>query len=119
MIQDHRQLKNANQFLLHSSEQTQQYLNTELQKRKITISEEMDTLRWGYEEKGIFTMKEAYKIIVQERLNKDNLWEKIWHAFNWTKVSTFLWLLCHNRILTWDNLRKRSFSGPSICLICK
>jgi len=79
----------------------------------------MDILRWGYEDKGIFTTKEAYNIIIQEQINRDNLWERIWDTSNWPKVSTFLWLLGHNRILTWDNLRKRSFSGPSICYLCR
>lgn len=117
--QVHRQWKNPNQIIPNSSEQTQQLLNTELQKRQIIVSEAMEILRWGYEDKGIFTTKEAYNIIIQEQLNKDILWERIWHTSTWPKVSTFLWLLGHNRILTWDNLSKRSFSGPSICHICR
>lgn len=76
----------------------------------------MDTLRWGYEEKGTFTTKEAYKIIIGNRVSKDKLWDNIWNPPIWPKVSTFLWLLSHNKILTWDNLRKRNFSDPSICL---
>ena len=27
----------------------------------------------------------------------------------------FKWLVLHNRILTWENLRKRGFIGPSRC----
>ena len=76
-------------------------------------------LRWGYEEKGTFSTKEAYNIIIKDRITKDKLWDQIWSSSIWPKVSTFLWLLSHNRILTWDNLRKRSFSGPSICLNCR
>jgi hypothetical protein len=34
-------------------------------------------------------------------------------------VSTFLWLIVHNCVLTWDNLRKRGFIGPSICTLCQ
>lgn len=116
--QEHRQWQDATHFLINCPEQTKHYLNAELQKRQVTTLEGMDILRWGYEEKGIFTAKEAYKIIIQDRLNKDKIWEFIWRSANWLKVSTFLWLLCHNRILTWDNLRKRGFSGPSICLMC-
>lgn len=44
---------------------------------------------------------------------------KIWNLPIWPKISTFLWLLAHNRILSWDNLRKRKFAGPSICLNCR
>jgi len=104
---------------MHGSEQTQISLSSELQKRQILSSEEMDILRWGYEEKGTFTTREAYNVIIKERIIKDVLWNKIWDSSNWPKVSTFLWILCHKKILTWDNLRKRSFSGPSICLNCK
>lgn len=79
----------------------------------------MDILRWGYEEKGIFTSQEAYKIIIKERMVKDKLWNNIWNSTIWPKVSTFLWLLSHNRILTSDNLRKQKFAGPSRCPNCK
>jgi hypothetical protein len=33
----------------------------------------------------------------------------------WPKINTFLWLVAHKSILTWDNLMKRGFVGPSIC----
>jgi hypothetical protein len=35
------------------------------------------------------------------------------------KISTFLWLLVQNKILTWDNLRQRGFIGPSIFHLCQ
>ena len=25
----------------------------------------------------------------------------------------------NNKLLTWENLRKRGFQGPSICILCK
>ena len=37
----------------------------------------------------------------------------------WSKIFTFLWLIIHNIILTWDNLRKRGFIGPSMCVLCQ
>lgn len=67
----------AKQILLHGSEQTQLSLSSELQKRKILFSEGSDILRWGYEEKGTFTTREAYNIIIKERIIKDTLWDKI------------------------------------------
>lgn len=117
--QDYRKWKDIHLLLPNSSEQTYHLLETELQKRQIRVSDEQDILRWGHEEKGIFTTKEAYNIIIQEQIHKDGMWEKVWHKFTWPKVSTFLWILCHNRVLTWDNLRKRSFSGPSISYMCR
>lgn len=117
--QEHRQWKEVNHILPHRPGQTQVSLSSELQKRKILHSEERDILRWGYEEKGTFTSKEAYRIIIQDKVTKDSLWDKIWSPPILPKVSTFMWLLSHNRNLTWDNLRKRNFFGPSICLNCK
>ncbi len=38
----------------------------------------MDILRWGYEDKGNFTTKEAYNIIIKEHIVKDGLWSKVW-----------------------------------------
>lgn len=117
--QEHRKWKEDRHIIPHSPEQTQLSLSTELQKRKILTSAGWDTLRWGYEEKGTFTTREAYKIIIKEKIIKDQLWDRIWNPSIWPKVSTFLWLISHNRILTWDNLRKRNFAGPSICPNCK
>eukprot|EP00253_Pinus_taeda_P011523 PITA_11523 len=98
---------------------TQQSLFDELKKRQIPIAAGADILIWGYEERGTFTTREAYNIITKDKIIKDNLWDQIWSSLIWPKVSTFLWLLSHNRILTWDNLRKINFSGPSICPNCK
>eukprot|EP00253_Pinus_taeda_P009198 PITA_09198 len=109
----------ANDILPHSPEAIQTVLAEELKKRKIFKEEGPDTLRWGYAEKGTFTSTEAYHIIIKGHYIKDKIWEKIWKPPIWPKISTFLWLLSHNRILTWDNLRKRKFAGPSICLNCQ
>lgn len=38
---------------------TQHSLSAELKKRKIPIVEGVDILRWGYEERGTFTTREA------------------------------------------------------------
>jgi hypothetical protein len=65
---------------------------------------------------GTFTIKEAYGLKAQFHLQpKDKIWSVIWKSNLWPKVNIFLWLLVQNRILTWDNLRKRGFIGPSTC----
>lgn len=61
---------------------TQHSLSAELKKRQIPIAEGVDILRWGYEEIGTFTSREAYKIIIKERIIKDTLWDQIWNSSN-------------------------------------
>eukprot|EP00253_Pinus_taeda_P020669 PITA_20669 len=116
---DHRTWREALEIIPNSPAAVQRSLANELQKRRILKENDQDKLRWGYEEKGTYTTKEAYLITLKDHLTKDKLWEKIWNPPIWPKISTFLWLLSHNRVLTWDNLRKRKFEGPSICLNCK
>jgi ribonuclease HI len=87
--------------------------------RKIRYQEGPDILRWGYTPAGIFTIKEACTLYGSpQEPDTEPIWNKIWHPALWPKISTFLWLLAHNRTLTWDNLRKRGFSGPSCCVLC-
>jgi len=94
-------------------------LDKELSNREICHSDKKDIIRWGYETRGTFTSQEAYHIILRDQTVKDSLWHKVWDPPIWPKISTFLWLLCQNIILTWDNLRKWSFHGHSICPNCK
>jgi hypothetical protein len=35
------------------------------------------------------------------------------------KSKLFMWLLLQNKAPTWENLQKRSFTGPSRCALCK
>ena len=49
----------------------------------------------------------------------DPAWNRIWTTRIWPKISTFTWLLYHQRILTWDNLIKRGFQGPSYYPNCQ
>lgn len=103
------------QNLRQGTQQVHQILDTQLMKRRIQLSDERDILRWGYEERGTFTTREAYNLIIKEHMVKDPLWSKVWDPSIWPKISTFLWLLCHRKILTWDNIRKRNFHGTSMC----
>jgi hypothetical protein len=91
-----------------------------MSKRKILKLEGEDILRWGHRPKGTFSTQEAYQLLTQTNPPPTNeLWRKIWSLQHWPKVTTFLWLISHSSILTWDNLSKRGFLGPSICLLCE
>ena len=46
-------------------------------------------------------------------------WKQVWNKFSWPKCNFFMWLVVHSRCLTWDNLCKRGFQGPSMCVLCQ
>ena len=116
--QGYREWKQAERLIRNADEQTMEAINSELQNRRIKLSDSRDILRWGYTPKGSFSTKEAYKIMCNDPIPLDPLWSRIWTTGIWPKVSLFLWLFGHQRILTWDNLWKRNFHGPSKCPNC-
>ena len=79
-----------------------------------------DKLRWGYSSKGIFTLKEAYNLLISNNLNPDEkTWSNLWGRKLWPKITIFHWLVIHNRILTGENLQKRGMYGPYRCPLCE
>jgi len=116
---DFQQWKPAHTWQEDWQGESHEDIEQELKQRKIKKSDKQDRLRWGHTIKGVFTTKEAYNIRYAPNTNdKDQLWSNIWQLPIWPKVSTFLWLLSKNRILTWDNLQRRGFTGPSQCPNC-
>jgi hypothetical protein len=57
--------------------------------------------------------------MAQDQEDPVQQWGKIWDSPQWPKIKIFKWLVLHNRILTWENLRKRGFIGPSQCHLCQ
>ena len=53
------------------------------------------------------------------RLEKEAKWRKIWGGNWWPKIADFCWLILKRRILAWDNIQVRGFSGPSRCSLCE
>eukprot|EP00253_Pinus_taeda_P002045 PITA_02045 len=91
-----------------------------LDKRKILNSKLNDQLRWGKNKTGLFNLKEAKRIDAGlNHPNTDKTWKEIWENPHWMKVKLFKWLVQQGKILTWDNLRKRGFVGPSRCHLCR
>eukprot|EP00253_Pinus_taeda_P008637 PITA_08637 len=90
-------------------------LENELKKRSIRYQEGADILRWGYTPKGSYSTSEAYNLVGDFPIRPDPLWGRIWSFKAWPKITHFLWMAGHKKILTWDRLRRRNFQGPSIC----
>ena len=90
-----------------------------MESRKIKNRGGPDILRWGKETKGTFTIKEAYNIkIKQAQAEEEQNWRKLWKNKWWSKIQMFAWLVGRKRIITWDQLQKRGFSGPPRCSLC-
>jgi len=90
-----------------------------LDSRKILSQQGNAILRWGHTSTSTFNIQEDYQLKAGHgSLPREEVWNKIWETKYWPKISTFLWLTMHNNILTWDNLRKRGFIGPSWCQLC-
>jgi hypothetical protein len=87
--------------------------------RKIPIKNGPNILRWRHSTTSIFSVNEAYYLEGNyQNQAREIIRSKIWKGILWPKVSIFLWLTAQNRILTWDNLLKRGFIGPSRCTLC-
>eukprot|EP00253_Pinus_taeda_P009771 PITA_09771 len=98
---------------------TNQHFNERILKRKIRKTKEDDKLRWGLKGNGNFSLKEARNILEKEEQAEVMPWcRKVWDSLLWPKIRTFLWLLMRNKTLTWDNLCKKGFEGPSRCPMC-
>eukprot|EP00253_Pinus_taeda_P009477 PITA_09477 len=101
------------------SAQIRSLLST-LNKRKIRSSSPSDQLKWGMKGNGSYTLKEARMQLEQHEQGEILPWStKVWDSLFWPKIKTFLLLLMRGKTLTWDNLRKKGFSGPSICPMCR
>ena len=78
----------------------------EILNRFIKLKKGLDVLRWGYTDRGMFSIKEAYNIRIRNRGGEEETWKKIWTLNLWPKVGLFAWLVVTGRILTYENLRK-------------
>eukprot|EP00253_Pinus_taeda_P028947 PITA_28947 len=110
-----RKWRPSNQITSITSTQEVAALENELKKRSIRYENSDDILRWGYLPRGSYSTSEAYNLIGDFPTRPDPLWGRIWGFKAWPKISHFLWMVGHKKILTWDKLRRRNFQGPSIC----
>lgn len=82
--------------------------------------QEEDVLAWSPNPLGVYIVASRYKVLLSHRMNGEEVqwWKKVWNKFPWPKCNCFVWMLAWNNCLTWDNIHKRGFHGPSICVLC-
>ena len=93
-------------------------LQEEMHRRCIRSMEGQDVLRWGYLDKGMFNIKEAYNIRIGTCVEDGETWKKIWTLNLWPKVALFAWLIFKGRILTCEIFGSVVIHGPSQCCLC-
>jgi hypothetical protein len=87
----------------------------------ILLTDRVDTLIWnGGDNSGILTAKNAYDTLATNMWIRSTSW---WHRTLWDqdlalKIKLFSWLMMEGKILTWDNLQRRGWVGPSVCCLC-
>eukprot|EP00253_Pinus_taeda_P017362 PITA_17362 len=78
-----------------------------------------DRIGWGATNRG-YTVAMGYKKINERPYAAPDPapWQGVWRTPSWPKIDFFAWQLCHGRILTYDNLQRKGFHGPSMCALC-
>lgn len=111
-----------NMGMLDSLSQIWRNIRVSLRSSDIFHSSEADFLIWRFS-KGInlIRVKDIYQNMISL---KDALPNPVFPSVFWKtgcppKMTYFSWLTFHNKKLSWENLKKRGWSGPSLCLFCK
>ena len=87
----------------------------------IRLNSLSNSLIWAYNKfDGSVSAKLVYDCIVHSSSPSvgSRLLTHIWTGSLPRKISCFIWLALMNKLLTWDNLQKRGWTGPGICALC-
>jgi hypothetical protein len=88
----------------------------------IRLQERPDTLIWtGGDKSGVISVRNIYKALAEASWpTRDQTWHtQLWKWNCLLKLKLFTWLLTENKILVWDILQSRGWSGPNRCILCK
>jgi len=70
-----------------------------------------DQLRWG-QKGGEFKLKEVKAYLSAGHTGpNDPSWRKIWMTPQWPEIKIFMWLILHQKVLTWENRINRGHIG--------
>eukprot|EP00253_Pinus_taeda_P015605 PITA_15605 len=69
---------------------------------------------WGWGRSGSYTTAAAYNALQPNRncSKLPDFWKKVWEPLALPKVNLFFWMLVYNKLLTGDNLMKKTIAGP-------
>ena len=86
----------------------------------IRLNTNPDYMIWDFSPDGDISARSLYEHMIAELPLQETQW---WQHRLWTwnispKLKCFWWLVLRKSILTWDNLVRRGFIGPGICVLC-
>jgi len=92
-----------------------------LKRANIRLVQRTDTLIWDHHPSGIYSPKAGYSKLTGDLYNVEEVWwwKKVWKFHCPLKCRLFYWTVITNKAPSWENLQKRSFSGPGWCYMCK
>jgi hypothetical protein len=84
---------------------------------------------WHFDNKGMFSVKSAYKVYVRLRdsergagsgsVNENIFWKQLWKIPCIPKVKQFLWRLTHNSLPLRANIGRRGIKCDTLCACCR
>ncbi|XP_031094430.1 uncharacterized protein LOC115998901 [Ipomoea triloba] len=85
----------------------------------IPISNVGDSMYWGREEKGFYTVKSAYRFAKGiERTERELGWTGVWYLNLPPKAKCFFWTLCSMCLPTKDLLYMKRVNCDQVCMLC-
>ncbi|CAN0826660.1 Putative ribonuclease H protein At1g65750 [Linum grandiflorum] len=79
----------------------------------------MDSVAWGLEPSGKFTIKSAYLLLKDLHDETANLrWKAVWRWQGPNNIRHFLWLASHNRLLTNEERGRQHHTTQVFCSFC-
>jgi hypothetical protein len=88
-----------------------------------------DSLAWHFDEKGVFSVKSAYRIYIMKRdanigsssaqVEEKMHWKKIWELPCLPKIKQFVWRLAHNSLPLMMSIRRQGIDCDTRCVCCK
>lgn len=83
-----------------------------------------DKVLWWPNPRGLYTVKSAYYLILNNildvgHLSKDSEWNAIWILNLPQKVKVFLWKACRECLPMRQNLRSKQVLCPLDCVVCE
>ena len=87
----------------------------------IRLVQRNDSLVWDHHPSGIYSPKAGYSKLTRDMagLEEEWWWKQLWKLQCPLKCKIFYWTVITNKAPSWDNLQKRTFTGPGWCILCK